>query len=482
MSDLRVNAANEQPVNPRGSYVLYWMIAARRTRASFALDRALAHVRELGKPLLVFEPLRAGYPWASDRHHAFVMQGMAENARSCEAADIAYLPYVEPEPGAGAGLLAALAAKACVVVTDEQPGFFLPRMVAAAAKRITVRVEQVDGNGMLPLRAVDRAFATAASFRRQLQKTLPAHLATVPVDEPLARAPKIARGAVVPKLRGFASASLSAEPAVLAKLPIDHTVAPVSYRGGSAAAAATLDAFISGKLTRYADERSDPDADAASGLSPYLHFGHVGAHEIVARVWEHADWDPSRLVGAKVTGSREGWWGLPPYAESFLDEVITWRELGYVFCHHRSDHGTFESLPAWAQATLTKHAKDPRPERYTPKQLEAAKTADPVWNAAQRELVADGRIQNYLRMLWGKKILEWSPSPRAALATLIHLNNKYAVDGRDPNSHSGILWTLGLFDRAWGPERPIYGTIRYMTSGSTVRKLRLKAYLARWKA
>ena len=483
VSDLRVNAANDQAVNPRGSYVLYWMIGARRTRANFAIDRALAHVRELGKPLLVFEPLRAGYQWASDRHHAFVLQGMADNARSCEAAGVTYFPYVEPEPGAGSGLLAALAAKACVVVTDEQPGFFLPRMVAAAAKRIAVRVEQVDGNGLLPLRAVDKAYPTAASFRRQLQKTLPEHLVRFPTDEPLARAPKILRGAVVPRLAGWTRASdalLAAAPAALAKLPIDHDVAPVSYRGGSAAAAQTLDAFIDHKLARYADERSQPDADAASGLSPYLHFGHVGAHEIVARVWEQAGWDPSRLVGAKVTGSREGWWGLPPYAESFMDEVITWRELGYVFCHHRSDYGTFESLPAWAQATLTKHAKDPRPERYTPKQLEAAQTADPVWNAAQRELVAEGRIQNYLRMLWGKKILEWSPSPRAALATLIQLNNKYAVDGRDPNSYSGILWTLGLFDRPWGPERPIYGTIRYMTSGSTLRKLRLKAYLARW--
>lgn len=478
VADLRVTRANERQLRARGDYVLYWMIGARRTRANFALDRALAHVREHGVPLVVFEPLRAGYRWASDRHHTFVMQGMADNARACEAAGITYLPYVEPEPGAGAGLLAALAAKATVVVTDEQPGFFLPRMVAAAATRLDVRVEMVDGNGLLPLRAVDKAYPTAASFRRQLQKTLPPFLTEFPVAEPLAKAPRTARGAKVPALRGWTFGI----PRDCSQIPIDHAVAPVSYQGGAVAAGEALDAFIDHKLARYGEERSDPDADVASGLSPYLHFGHIGAHEITARVWDDSDWDPSRLAGAKVTGSREGWWGLPPHAESFLDELITWRELGYVFCHHRADYGTYESLPSWARATLAKHAKDPRPERYTRAQLEDARTGDPVWNAAQRELVADGRIQNYLRMLWGKKILEWSASPRAALATLVELNNKYAVDGRDPNSYSGILWTLGLFDRAWGPERPIYGTVRYMTSGSTVRKLRLKAYLGRWAA
>lgn len=473
--DSRVTVANDRPIARRGSYVLYWMIAARRTRSSFALDRALAHCKELDRPLVIFEPLRAGYRWASDRHHTFVMQGMADNAAACAKAGVTYLPYVEPEHGAGRGLLAALAAKACLVVTDEQPAFFLPRMVAAAAAQLAVRVELVDGNGLLPLRAVDKAYPTAASFRRQLQKILPQHLAAFPRPAPLARTLPTA---TVPKLRGWTFGI----PRDCSHIAIDHDVAPVPYRGGAVAAGQVLDAFIDDKLARYADERSDPDADAASGLSPYLHFGHVSAHEIVARVWKDADWDPSRLAGAKVTGSREGWWGLPPYAESFLDEIITWRELGYVFCHHRPDHGTYESLPTWAQATLAKHASDPRPHLYTLAELEAARTGDDVWNAAQRELLAEGRIQNYLRMLWGKKILEWSPSPRAALATLVHLNNKYAVDGRDPNSYSGILWTLGLFDRPWGPERPIFGTVRYMSSASTIRKLRLKQYLARWAA
>jgi hypothetical protein len=190
-------------------------------------------------------------------------------------------------------------------------------------------------------------------------------------------------------------------------------------------------------------------------------------------------WDPSR-VGDRPTGSREGWWGLPRPAEAFLDELITWRELGYGFCFHRADHARYASLPEWARRSLAAHARDPRPVHYPRVVLEAAGTHEPVWNAAQRQLVAEGRIHNYLRMLWGKKILEWSASPRAALAALIELNIKYAVDGRDPNSYSGIFWTLGPFDRPWGPVRPIFGSIRYMSSEATRRKLHLRDYLTRW--
>ena len=168
--------------------------------------------------------------------------------------------------------------------------------------------------------------------------------------------------------------------------------------------------------------------------------------------------------------------------ESFLDEAVTWREVGFNMCSHRDDYDQFESLPDWAQKTLNDHASDPRPQLYSLAQLEASETHDPLWNAAQRQLVREGRMHNYLRMLWGKKILQWSPSPREALATLIDLNNKYAVDGRNPNSYSGIFWTLGRYDRPWGPVRPIFGTIRYMTSENTAKKLKLKGYLERYGA
>lgn len=486
---LRVTAVNAAPVVARGQYVLYWMIAARRTAHCFALDHAIERAVELGRPLLVLEPLRCGYEWASDRMHAFVLQGMADNAAAFARAQVTYLPYVEPEVGHGTGLLVALAQKACLVVTDEQPGFFIPRMVAAAGAKLPVRLEQVDGNGILPLRASEKAFPTAAVFRRHWQKVIGPHLIARPEPAPLAKLPRIVKGAelpaaVVKRWPAAASALLAAEPAALAALPIDHTVPVVTVlRGGASAAGAILDAFIADKLARYGAGHNHPDDDAASGLSPWLHFGHISAHEVAARVWAAAKWDPSRVMDAKATGSREGWWSVPAGPEAFLDELITWRELGYGFCFHRADdYDKWSSLPDWAKKSLTEHASDPRPEQYTLAELEAATTADPVWNAAQRQLVAEGRIHNYLRMLWGKKILEWSPTPKRALATLIQLNNRYALDGRDPNSYSGIFWTLGRFDRPWAPIRPIFGCIRYMSSASTLKKLRLKQYLARYAA
>lgn len=441
--ELRLSRANDRPVRARGDFVLYWMIAARRASWSFALDHALALAKQLERPLLVLEALRAGYPWASDRLHRFVIDGMADNAKAFARAGITYMSYVEPEPGAGKGLVEALARRACAIVTDEFPAFFLPRMVAALAARVDVRVDLVDGCGVFPLRAFDRPFVAARSFRKAWHE--------LPQLVPASRlgAPRV-RDADVPGaiLRRWRSAK------AIEDIPIDHGVAPVAYAGGTVAARETLEAFVAERLPRYA-ERSHPDADAASGLSPYLHFGHISAHEIVARVG---------------------------HAEQFLDELITWRELGFNFCFHRRDVDRLTALPAWAQATLKKHARDPRPERYTLAELAAARTYDPVWNAAQRQLLACGRIHNYLRMLWGKKILEWSASPTQALANMIELNNKYAVDGRDPNSYNGILWTLGLFDRPWGPERKIFGTVRYMSSTATVKKLRMKQYLARWGA
>jgi deoxyribodipyrimidine photo-lyase len=484
---VRVRTLNAAGERARGGYVLYWMIAARRPGWSFALDHALAAAKRLDRPLLVLEALRAGYPWASDRLHAFVLAGMADNARAFAARGVRHHAYVEPEPGAGRGLVEALAARACLVVTDDFPAFFLPRMVAAAAARLDVRVEAVDGNGLLPVRAAGTVFPSAYAFRRFLQKQLPPHLLELPAADPLARGRRTRTPAELP--RGVASrwpaasaALLAAAPAALARLPIDHAIAPsAALPGGHVAGRARVRDFVDERLADYAEGRRHPDRDGASGLSPYLHFGHVSPHEVFAAVAEHEGWHPGRL-GAKTAGKKEGFWGMSAGAEAYLDELVTWRELGFNFCAQRDDHDRYESLPEWAQKTLAAHADDPRPERYTLGQLEAAATGDAIWNAAQAQLVGEGRIHNYLRMLWGKKILEWAPSPRTALAWMIELNNKYALDGRDPSSYSGIFWVLGRYDRPWAPNRPIFGSIRYMSSPATRRKLDVDAYVARWTA
>jgi len=187
-------------------------------------------------------------------------------------------------------------------------------------------------------------------------------------------------------------------------------------------------------------------------------------------------WSPANL-SQKASGSSSGWWGVSETAESFLDELITWREVGYNMCALRDDYDRYESLPEWAKDTLAEHADDPREHVYGLEEFENADTHDDLWNAAQRQLTREGRIHNYLRMLWGKKILEWSASPQEALDTMIELNNKYGVDGRNPNSYSGIFWVLGRYDRPWGPERPIFGKVRYMSSANTARKVRVKNYI-----
>ncbi|MFW6050073.1 MAG: deoxyribodipyrimidine photolyase [Myxococcota bacterium] len=479
---IRLRAVNHAPMRRDGRYVVYWMIAARRATHNYGLQRAVEHAEALGKPLLVLEPLRVDYRWASDRLHRFVLDGMADNRRRFARRRVRYHPYVEPEPGAGKGLLEALAAEACVVVTDTFPTFFLPRAVAAAGRRLGVRLEEVDSCGLLPLRATDRAYPTAYAFRRLLHRALPPHLREPPLADPLARAelpaPAELPAAVTRRWPAVGGDLLAGDPASLAALPVDHRVPPVPYAGGTRAAVGRLRRWLRDALPRYAEGHRHPDDDAASGLSPWLHFGHLSAHQVFAEVAAREGWSPGDLP-TRGHGRREGWWRMGPDAEAFLDELVTWRELGYHFCTLRSDHDRYGSLPEWARATLDAHRRDRRPHLYSRDRLEAAETDDPVWNAAQRQLLAEGRIHNHLRMLWGKKVIEWSASPEQALETLVELNNRHAVDGRDPNSHSGIFWCFGRHDRPW-PERPIFGKVRYMSSASTRRKLRMTEYLRRW--
>ncbi len=479
----RLRPAVSLPPDRRGDYVLYWMVAQRRARSNFGLQRAAELAEELDRPLLVLEALRAGHRWANARHHAFVLAGMADNRRAFEAAGVRYHAYVEPEAGAGRGLLAALAARACAVVSDFFPCYFLPAMAAAWASRSPVRFELVDGNGLLPIPEDPKAFPNAYAFRRHLQRELAPHLAAFPVDDPLAGrrlpAPPELPKEVLERWPEAPDALLAAEEGALAGLAVDRQVAPSAVlRGGREAGRERLARFLKSGLSRYAGERSEPASDAASGLSPYLHYGHVGAHEVAAAVLAGEGWS-ARDLGPRADGKRAGWWGLSENAESFLDELVTWRELGYHFCAARpGDYDRFEALPDFARRTLTAHANDRREHVYSREQFAAAETHDELWNAAQRQLAREGRMHNYMRMLWGKKVLEWTKSPEEALEILIELNNRYALDGRNPNSYSGIGWVLGRFDRPWGPERPIYGTVRYMSSDNTRRKFDVKPYLA----
>lgn len=477
----RVRELNGRAPDPEGQYILYWMTSHRRTTDNYALQRAVDWAVRLGRGVLVLEALRCDYEWASDRFHRFVLDGMEDSAAALRGrAGTVYYPFVERERGGGKGLLEALGEEACVVVTDDYPTFFLPRMLDAASGRMRVRVEAVDSNGLLPMRSTDRVYPSAYTFRRFVQKTLPEHLEQPPDNDPVARLTALAKPTVpIHVLDRWPSAAVELQEGGLevGTLPLDHSVAPTSLRGGARAAQARLGEFLRHGLVHYG-ERSQPEEDAASGLSPYLHFGHISPHRVLARLGEEEDWTPA-FEGRPTNGKRSGWWGMSGAAEAFLDQLVTWREVGFNMAANRADHREFESLPDWAQQTLAEHAGDPRPHLYTLDEMESANTGDELWNAAQRQLRREGVIHNYLRMLWGKKILEWTRTPREAARVMIELNNRYALDGRDPNSYSGIYWCLGRYDRPWGPERPVFGKVRYMTSANTARKFRVKGYLAR---
>ena len=476
----RIRIVNHNPINPEGQYVLYWMIAYRRTRWNFALQRAVEMANTLDRPLLIFEPLDCDYPYASDRLHRFVLQGMAENLADI-AQQAGYFPYVETSPNFGKGLLAALSVQSCLLVTDDYPAFIAPRLIAAAGTHMPMRVEAVDSNGLLPMRLVDQAYPTAYAFRRFLQKNLPPHLMTWPQAKPLTELHHQGEVTIPESIKArwpSATGQLKAkENFPLHTLPIDHKVDPVNTEGGQQVASERLHIFLEDKLDRYADERNHPDLNATSGLSPYLHFGHISSHAIFSEIIRKYDWSPHDL-SHRTDGKRSGWWRLPASSEAFLDQLVTWRELGFNMCVSAPEsYKDYGSLPEWARRTLDEHRRDSRPHCYSLKEFQYSKTHDPLWNAAQNQLRETGVLHNYLRMLWGKKILEWSASPEEALETMVDLNDRYALDGRDPNSYSGILWCLGRYDRPWGPERDVFGKIRYMSSANTMKKIRLNQYL-----
>ncbi len=436
----------------------------------------------LQRPLVVLEALRCDYPWASDRLHQFILDGMSANAAAC-AGRVFYYPYVEPAPGHGRGLLRALAARACAIVTDFYPAFFLPAMVAAAARQVTVRLEAVDSNGLVPVSEHGRAFPTARGYRAFVQRVLREHLRRLPLESPLAAADGAPLFATIPadilaRWPLADAALLGGDAAALARLPIDHSVNTLPTAGGSTNATRTLRAFVERRLDRYADDHNHPDLDATSRLSPYLHFGHISAHEVFSAVMSHERWT-TRKLAAGGGGAREGWWGVSSSAEHFLDQLVVWRELAFNGSAWTPGFEQYDTLPTWARQTLEAHLGDPRPRLYTLDQLESASTDDEVWNAAQRQMVVDGWCHGYARMLWGKKILEWCAEPAEALVRMEHLMNRYSLDGRDPVSYASFGWVLGRYDRPWF-ERPIFGTVRYMTSGSARKKLKMKEWLKKY--
>ncbi len=327
-----------------------------------------------------------------------------------------------------------LAKDAAALVTDDYPIFPSKRYNASVAGKVEIPYYAVDSSCIVPMASFDKREYAAYTIRPKIKKLLPQYLKP---------APRV-------RVRHRFTAKLPSPPK------------PVPSQGGASAAHKRLQHFLKYNLARYANLSNQPSENATSGLSPYLHFGHISSLEVALAVQDYAR--KHKLI-----------------ADDFLEELIVRRELAFNFARFASDPESFDELPDWARKTLAKHARDKRDPIYSRDRLDRAETYDPLWNAAQKELLATGKIHGYYRMYWGKKIIEWSRTPQEALATTLYLNDRYALDGRDPNSYTNILWCFGLHDRPWA-ERPIFGQVRYMSYDGMRRKTDVEAYIRRIEA
>ena len=441
----RVRRLNDRPWQP-GRYVLYWMQQAQRAEDNPALQFACGQGRRLGLPVVVVFALLRRYPEATLRHFRFMLEGLVETEQVLAAAGIPLLVRWGEPPT----IVRDLAVDAAGIVCDRA---YLPPLVVwrkTIAESASCAVWQVETELVVPANAAsERVEVAARTLRPRIMRRLADHLecaAGLPVQT-----------GVPPALAGESLTDLDG---LCCGIDADRTPGPVTrfFAGGRAGAERALDRFLRTALDGYAVRRRHPEAAAVSHLSPYLQYGQISAQRIAARVMmrpgtESADRD------------------------AFVDELIVRRELAHNFTLHHPAWDRYEGIPAWARETLARHAADPRPRVYDLAQLEAAATHDPYWNAAMTEARLTGYMHNHLRMYWGKKILEWSPDAQTAHAQCLHLNNRYFLDGLSPNSYANVGWIFGLHDRPW-PERPIFGTVRYMNAAGLERKCDIAAYVA----
>lgn len=451
----RVVQLNDAETRPAARYVLYWMQMYKRTSYNHALTFAIRKANELGLPLVVYEGLKYYYPWASDRIHTFILEGVEEKRHEFGRLGIRYVFYLQKDRDSPKQTVARLAKEAACIVTDGYPCFIIPDHNRKIAERSSVPVFAVDSNGVIPMAKFEMEEYAAYTIRPKIKKLLPAHLK--PFNEESVKIDGTDLDLDCPDT--IVTADNIA--ALVANCDIDHSVKPSQmYRGGNMNGRARLTKFVDEILPDYETARNKPDRDGSSRLSAYLHFGFLSPLEVALTVLDSDAPQASK--------------------DAYIEELIVRRELSFNFTLRNPNYDSLASLPAWVQKTMREHIDDERQFTYSLEQLENGETHDELWNAAQHELVATGEMHNYVRMLWGKNVIAWSPTYEIAFETLVHLNNKYALDGRDPNSYAGILWCFGKHDRPW-MERPVFGTIRYMTSGSTGKKFDSKKYIE-WTA
>jgi deoxyribodipyrimidine photo-lyase len=455
MEDKRVTLLKDAPVRKNARYVLYWLQINKRAENNHALNFAIEQANQLRLPLLVYEGLDCSNPYACDRFHQFILENSLELSSRLKERGLRYAFTLFQDRKDWSPVLLHLAAEAALLVSDDFPAFVIPQRNARVAAKVGIPFFTVDSAGIVPMKEMTKQEYAARTIRPKIQRLLSTCLK--PMAE--SRIQVDSRRLKIP----IEETPLGKKPTTewVASCNINHRIGPSPiFKGGYSPAQALLRDFIENKLENYVLHKNEPSRDGTSNLSPYLHFGVLSSLDIALRV-KAASYDLRST-------------------DAFLEELIVRRELSYNFMKYSDDYESLFALPHWVQQTLSRHAVDRRSYLYTCRQFECGQTHDPVWNACQLELTATGKIHGYMRMYWGKKIMEWSKSHPEALETMIYLNNQYALDGRDPNSWTSILWCFGLHDRPWG-ERPVFGTIRYMSGDSLKRKVNIPGYLLRVK-
>lgn len=447
---MTVNPTRVRTINDReivaGEYVLYWMQQSQRAEHNPALDVAVGEANRLKRPVIVAFGLTDAYPEANLRHYRFMLEGLqdAEAALRRKGIRLVVRQGKPPEVALKLGRRAALIV--CDVGYTRHQRQWRQEVAAGAGCRVLA----VEGDVVVPVAmASTKAEYAARTFRPRIKKH---------VDDclKLPRAVKPRHASLNLEIGGI---DLKDIDAVIAGLEIDRRVAPVSvlFRGGCQEAKKRLRRFIGHHLAHYDAHSNQPQTDDISCMSPYLHFGQLSPVYLALQI-------------------RQARQGRSIDRDAYLEELIVRRELAVNFVYYTSDYDRYSCLPDWARNTLTDHGKDRRQVIYSREELEAARTHDPYWNAAMREMKYTGFMHNYMRMYWGKKILEWSAAPEAAFETALGINNRYFLDGRDPNSYAGVAWVFGKHDRAWS-ERPVYGKVRYMAASGLERKCDIRAYV-----
>ena len=443
--DSRIQRLNDRELK-KGRYVLYWMQQSQRAEYNHALEYAVQQANAIDQGVLVCFGLMDDYPEANQRHYTFMLEGLQETQAALAKQGIKMVI----QRGPPADVASALGRKASLIVCDRGYLNHQKAWRTRLAHSAACSVVQVESDVVIPIEVVsDKAEYAARTIRPKIHKYLNDYL--IPFNPSVVK--KSSLGLKIKDL------DLKDVSVVIKKLSLDRSVEPVTlfFKGGTSQGKARLAEFIKKRFKHYVENRNQPQTDDISHMSPYLHFGQLSPLYLALQI--------------KAANNR-----LKEAKEAYLEELVVRRELAMNFVNYTSNYDSFTCLPQWAQKTLKQHQNDPREYLYTRSRLEGAKTHDEYWNAAMREMKVTGFMHNYMRMYWGKKILEWSKTPELAFRTALSINNKYFLDGRDANSYIGVAWVFGVHDRAWF-ERPIFGKIRYMNASGLERKCDIRGYV-----